>query len=226
MYKFKWFWFLFPIISFFAVEGDPPSGEPATPPANEGGEGDKPTLTQADVDKVIASAKRGAKQQGIKEVLAELGVENLDALKQSLTDAQAAKEAQMSDLEKAQAQAEALKTERDQALEQAKTMQAEAIQTLLNSAIITASQSFNDPNDALQFINRSGIERNEDGSFSGVDEAIKALAESKPYLLKAAEPDKPKGTPSRKPVTSPNGQPPNQGGLSNAWENAKSTIRF
>jgi hypothetical protein len=188
------------------------------PPATDGGQDDKPTLTQADVDKAMAAAKRGAKQQGVKEVLETLGVESPDALKQSLADAQAAKEAQMSDLEKAQAEAAKAKELIAQAEKDKADAIAQADKMLLDAAIITASQAFNDPNDALKFIDRSGIERSENGGFTGVEEAIKALGESKPYLLKASELEKPKGTPNSNRQQQPQGQP-EKNALQTAWGN-------
>lgn len=43
---------------------------------------------------------------------------------------------------------------------------------------------FEDPNDALRFVDRSEIEIGEDGKVEGAAEAVKALAKAKKYLLK------------------------------------------
>lgn len=204
-------------------EGQTPENNPQ-PPVSDNGQDDKPTLTQAEIDKIIGTAKRTAKGQAAKEIFESLGVENLDQLKTALADLEATKAAQMTDLEKAQAEAAKANELAKQAKAEADQAKAQATQMLMDAAIITASQGFNDPNDALQFIDRSGIERAEDGTFSGITEAIKALAESKPYLLKATEPATPKGTPTRQ-RNQPQGQPQGQN-VPNAWETTKRLINF
>jgi hypothetical protein len=74
---------------------------PTQPEAEQSG-----MLTQEQVNAINAKTKREAKTNAQKAIFEELGVSNLAGLKTLLTEAQALKEAQMSDLEKAQQKAE------------------------------------------------------------------------------------------------------------------------
>lgn len=193
--------------------------------ASDSGQDNQPTLTQADVDKVVSAAKRSAKKQGETAILEALGVKNIEDVKTALSEAEAAKQAQMSDLEKVQAELAKANEARIQAEQTAIEAKAYAENQLIDAAIITASQEFNDPNDVLQFIDRSNIERDESGTLVGIEDAVKALSESKPYLLKSVEVEKPKGTPSRQPQQNIGQQPP-PNSLQQAWNQTRSTVKL
>jgi len=74
-------------------------------------------------------------------------------------------------------------------------------QVQLDSAIkLSVAKDANDPSDVLAFIDRDGLEVNEDGSVKGLDEKLTGLKESKPYLFSAPKktgrtPDEGDGTP-------------------------------
>lgn len=85
------------------------------------------TFTQEDVTRIAAKEKREGKLSATKELLAELGIENMDEIKAMLTDAKKRKEADMSDAEKLTSALETMKTERDAA----NTKLAEQMATLL-----------------------------------------------------------------------------------------------
>lgn len=193
--------------------------------ASDSGQDNQPTLTQADVDKVVSAAKRSAKKQGETAILEALGVKNIEDVKTALSEAEAAKQAQMSDLEKVQAELAKANEARIQAEQTAIEAKAYAENQLIDAAIITASQEFNDPNDVLQFIDRSNIERDESGTLVGIEDAVKALSESKPYLLKSVEVEKPKGTSSRQPQQNIGQQPP-PNSLQQAWNQTRSTVKL
>jgi hypothetical protein len=58
-------------------------------------------------------------------------------------------------------------------------------ETAIRSAVISdaAKLQFRDPSDALPFIDKSKIKLHDDGTVEGLDEQLKAIAKSKPYLL-------------------------------------------
>lgn len=76
-------------------------------------------------------------------------------------------------------------------------------QTQIDTAIKLAAKDAKDPADVLAFINKQGLEMSEDGTVKGLDDALKGLRESKPYLfaeepapgLRGRTPHTPPGTP-------------------------------
>lgn len=89
------------------------------------------------------------------------------------------REAEMSELEKAQEAARAAEAEKQAALQRASEM-------VLRSSIITeaAALNFADPNDAYVLLDKSDLIV-EEGKVEGLSDALKALAESKPYMIRA-----------------------------------------
>jgi hypothetical protein len=174
--------------------------QPETENANGGGDGQGQaapvTFTQEQLDAILKERLERATTKTKTDLLAELGIEDAATAKKTLAEAQAAKAAQMSELEKAQAQIADLEVKSEQARIEAEAIKAQADEALLKSAIIAKAHGFNDPMDAWSFVDRSKIVTNEDGTYKGIDEAIKALTEAKPYLVKADGQPGP-GTPSR-----------------------------
>ncbi|HMN12582.1 MAG TPA: hypothetical protein PKD55_09690 [Bellilinea sp.] len=121
----------------------------------------------------------------------------------------ARKAAEMSESEK---QAAALKAAQEQAqAAEAKAAAAaeRANEALMRSAVMLAAQGFNDPLDAWRFVERESLAVAEDGTVSGVEKAVKALAEAKPYLLKSEKSSL--GTPSPRPKPAGNKPEPKPG---------------
>lgn len=57
-------------------------------------------------------------------------------------------------------------------------------ETQLNNAIkLAVAKEANDASDVLYFINKEGLELQEDGTVKGLEEGLTALKESKPYLF-------------------------------------------
>lgn len=58
---------------------------------------------------------------------------------------------------------------------------------LVRSAVIAAAAKagFNDPDDAFHLVDSTAFEIADDGTVSGIDAAIQAIAKSKPYLVRA-----------------------------------------
>ena len=154
--------------------GDGQPGQPA--PA---------TFTQEQLDAIIKDRLDRAEAKTKADLLGELGIEDLKTAKQTLSEAEAARAAQMTELEKAQAEIAKAKELADKATTEAEAIKAQAAEALLKAAIISQAGQFNDPLDAWQFIDRSKVEVSEDGTYKGIDEALKSLIEAKPYLVKA-----------------------------------------
>lgn len=57
---------------------------------------------------------------------------------------------------------------------------------LVRSAVVTAAAKagFVDPDDAFALVDRGALEISEDGTVTGLDEAIRAIAKAKPYLVR------------------------------------------
>ena len=89
------------------------------------------------------------------------------------------KEAELSELQKAQAKLAELEAEKAQNTQQLKTMR-------IKSAVQVQALKlgFQDPEDAYRLADLAGVEVGEDGSVTGIDKALKALSEGRPYLLK------------------------------------------
>lgn len=185
---------LFPI--FYSPEGD---GGTPPPTPNEGADGGaETTFTQAQMDAIISQRSKRAEKSATSKLLESLGAESPEGIKAQLEELQKLKAAAMSDEEKAKADLEAMRVQLAEANEATKKAQAAAQRQLVESAILLAAGNFQDPQDALQFVDMTKIVI-EDGKVTGVDEALKAVAESKAYLLKATD-GKPRGSYIRQPV--------------------------
>lgn len=174
--------------------------QPETTDANGGG-GDQgqpapATFTQDQLDAILKDRLARATTKTKTDLLAELGIEDTAEAKKAIAEAEAARVAQMSELEKAQAQVTEAQAEAAKATTEAEAVKAQADEALLKAAIISQAGNFNDPADAWQFVDQSKIEAQEDGTYKGIDEALKALTEAKPYLVKAENGPGP-GTPGR-----------------------------
>ena len=107
-------------------QGKPPAEGDNKPPA----EGDpKKTFSQEDVNKLVGSTRTDTRAKTQTDLLEELGLNDLDALKVLVKDAEAVRLANMSDLEKANAEATRLKD-----VDEANKVVAEAL-TEANTAI-------------------------------------------------------------------------------------------
>lgn len=175
--------------------------QPENDNANGGGDGQPgqsapATFTQEQLDTILKDRLARATTKATTDLLGELGIEDVATAKQTLVDAKTAHEAQMSELEKANAQITEANARTAEAEIKAEAIKAQAAEALLKAAIISQAGNFNDPNDAWSFVDKSKIEAQEDGSYKGIDEALKGLIEAKPYLVKAEGSSGP-GTPTR-----------------------------
>ena len=131
------------------------------------------------------------------DVLAELGIEDVATAKVFLAEAEAARTAQMTELEKAQSEIAEAQAKAAKATTEAEAIKVKAAEALLQAAVISQAGNFQDPMDAWSFIDRTKIEVQDDGTYKGIDEALKILTEAKPYLVKTDNGAPGPGTPAR-----------------------------
>ena len=104
-----------------------------------------------------------------------------------------------------------VKAELAQAKADADQAKASARNSAIRHAVETAAGTLNfqDPADALTLADLSTVQVAEDGAVSGAAEAVKALADKRPYLLKPA--GDALGTPRRQPAKTPPAEPAKPG---------------
>lgn len=91
---------------------------------------------------------------------------------------------QIADLEKSVDNDSELQKELDKLKNENTDWQEKYQQSQLNNAIkLGVAKDANDPNDILAFINKDGLELQDDGNVKGLDDALESLRESKPYLF-------------------------------------------
>lgn len=205
---------------------------PEAPPSDGHGAGAPPeqrTFTQAELDALFADRANRAANRAQAELLAALGVENIDAAKKAIADADKARKAQMSEAEAALAELTETKAENERLRQEKAQALAAANERLMLAAVQleAAKADYRFRPEALAdvwaFIDRSQITVDEAGTVQGVAEAVRAVAEAKPYMVTAEEtPPAPLGTPSRRPQR----QAPAQQPTPNGTEQTVPTIRF
>jgi hypothetical protein len=149
-------------------------------------------------------AKRAAESER-ERLLKELGVTDPEEAKKLLETARKVDEEKKSALEREQAAREKAEKEAAEAKAAADAVLAQATTKLMNAEIkMSASTAVVDKDgkvtraafradamdDVLLLLNREGIQE-KDGTFTGVSEALAALAKTKPYLLADEKPAKP-----------------------------------
>lgn len=144
-------------------------------------------FTQEQLDAIIKDRLERANSKVTSDLMAQLGIENIDEAKKTLEDATKLKEAQMSELEKVQSQVTDAMNQAAQAKADMEAMQIQTNEALLKAAIISKAQNFNDPMDAWSFVDKSKVKIGEDGNYTGIDDVLKELSEAKPYLIKIKE---------------------------------------
>ena len=164
----------------------PTDNKPENSNADGGGsEQTEVTFSQGQLDAIVKERLDRAKKSTTAELLEALGVEDLATATKAIKEAEAVKVAQMSELEKSQAETVEAVTALATATAEMAAVKATAAEAVLRSAVLSAAAGFNDPNDAWVHIDKSKINVRTDGTYKGIDEAVAALAKSKPYLVKS-----------------------------------------
>ena len=182
-----------------------PTKQPETTDATAAGAGPgqpaPTTFTQDQLDAILkerlARAMSTFTSKAKADVLAELGIEDVAMAKKTLAEAEATKAAQMSELEKAQAQVTEAEAAATKATTEAEAIKAKAAEALLQAAVISEAGNFHRPLQAWLLADHSKIKLNEDGTYDGIEDALKALAETDPHLVKTDSNTTGPGTPAR-----------------------------
>lgn len=148
-------------------------------PENKPKESEK-LFTQAELDEIIA--KRLERERKKQADLAEK-LKRLEELEKAEEER---RKAEMSEAERLKVEKEEAEKRAAELAEQAKKAEEAAKQRIINTEIRSVARALNanDPNDVLALLDKSNIEIDEDGNVKGVEEAVKALKESKPWMFK------------------------------------------
>lgn len=151
-------------------------------PANNTETSSEKTFTQADIDKIIADRLEREKKKQAETA------EKLKKLEEYEKAEEERRKAEMSEAERLKADKEEAAKKAEEAEEKAKQAQEKANQRIINTEIksIARSLNANDLNDVLALLDKSTLEVDEDGNVSGVDLAVQALKEAKPWMFKQA----------------------------------------
>jgi hypothetical protein len=143
----------------------PPDPTGASAPASDPGR----TFTQSEVDRLIQERLQRAK------ATPPADYEDLKAAAAKLAEYEAAQLSEQERLQKAAQEAEARATAATERAQQA----------ILRSSVVSAAQRAGavDPDAVMAFLDKSKVTIGDDDQVAGVDEAVKAVLESKPYLV-------------------------------------------
>ena len=180
-------------------------GQPTPDPTPTGG-GNKPTgtFTQEDLNKLAEKERKRGMDKGVGDLLEALGLENVDSLKTSLGELQKLKDSQLSEQEKLQKALDAANAEKEQALNDAKAEKERATLMLMEAAVIReASKADHNIHetavpDVWAFVDRELIEVDDKGGFSGIDKAVKAVIEKRPFMVADNKKQQLPGTPRQR----------------------------
>jgi DNA repair exonuclease SbcCD ATPase subunit len=150
-------------------------------PADDGKVPEK-TFTQAEIDEMI---QKRLKRE--KEKQAELDAK-LKRLEEFEKAEEYRKKAAMSEADRLKAEKEEAAKRAEEATEKAKKAHESANQRIINTEIksIARSLNANDPSDVLALLDKSVVDIDEEGNVNGVEDAVKALKEAKPWMFKQA----------------------------------------
>ncbi|PAD91626.1 phage scaffolding protein [Shouchella clausii] len=139
------------------------------------------TFTQADIDRILADRLEREKKKQAETA------ERLKKLEEYEKAEEERKKAEMTEAERLKAEKEEADKKAAEAAEEAKKALEAANKRIIDTEIraIARSLNANDPSDVLALMDKSGVEISEDGSVKGVEEAVAALKEAKPWMFKA-----------------------------------------
>lgn len=148
-----------PLVAGGSDDGDPPAGDPPPPRS----------FTQEEVDRIVADRLRRVK------VEPPADYDELKAKAAKLAEIEAASQ---SELERAQAAAAAAEAKAAEAQQRARSalLRASVTATAVQAGAVDADA-------VLALIDQSQLTVEDDGTVSGVSDAVKALLDAKPYLV-------------------------------------------
>lgn len=165
--------------------------EPETSQGKKEGKSSKSedrTFSQDEVNELVGKVRGDATEKATKAFFKDLGVENVDALKGSLTELADIKREALTEQERMQA-------DLDTATEKIKSLDADrraALEVARRAAVDThilrvAEDKFQSNDLVLKVINRDEIKIDDAGQIVGVAEALTDLATSHPFMLQQAD---------------------------------------
>lgn len=163
---------------------------------DDGGDDDSLTLPRDAFNRRIERAGRSA----VSDFLSEVGFESPEAFsdfveagKKAIDSQKTAEQLREEQLEQEAEARRAAEEERDQALERARTSE------LRSAAVSRMSGRFANPDKAFNLLETAEIEKDDSGSWVGLDEAIDQLAQQEPWTLLESQDDGGDGKGDRKP---------------------------
>lgn len=153
-------------------------------PENKPQEKDVKTFTQEEIDKIIA--ERIARERKKYADYEELKAKALE-YEQKLEEQRLA---ELSEKERAEEIAKKYEEERNQYAKQLEELQSTIREEKIRNAFITKAQAAGVAyiDDAYKLADLSKVEVGEDGTINGIDDVVKALVESKPFLVGQQKP--------------------------------------
>ncbi|MEB8691174.1 phage scaffolding protein [Bacillus sp. GMs2/2] len=159
-------------------------GSPEDDPDNNPGDPTNLPKSQEELDELVKKRlererKKSAEKYGdyddVKAKLAEYEKAEEERKKQEMTE-----------IERLQAEKEEADKKALEASEAAQQAQEKANARILNTEIKSIARTLdaNDPGDVLALLDKSTIQIDENGNYQGVEEAVNALKESKPWMFK------------------------------------------
>ncbi|WP_255291135.1 phage scaffolding protein [Bacillus thuringiensis] len=159
-------------------------GSPEDDPDNNPGDPTNLPKSQEELDELVKKRlererKKSAEKYGdyddVKAKLAEYEKAEEERKKQEMTE-----------IERLQAEKEEADKKALEASEAAQQAQEKANARILNTEIKSIARALdaNDPGDVLALLDKSAIQLDENGNYQGVEEAVNALKESKPWMFK------------------------------------------
>jgi hypothetical protein len=156
-----------------AGDNTPPDN---TPPDNA------PKYTDTDLDKYKGSARKEGRQAAINELLGKAeGAQSVDDLIAAYQERKALEEASQTEAQRIQAELDKVQAERDQmrTLAEQRLVDSELREQLIAAGVPAGSVQLKD---AMNVLDRSGIELGENGAVSGAEEVVTAALEQRPWL--------------------------------------------
>ncbi len=176
--------------------GAPAGAANANPNGGGSNAGNNPpkTFTQEEVNQLLGERAKRADEVVTKTLLDGLGLKTLDELKAVVKKASDLEAAQLTELDKARKAAEKAEAERLKVETETKVQIERANERLMRAAVMAEAMkpdyAFRPDalNDVWLFVDRAGIKQADGDEFEGIADALKKVAETKPYLVGTPQP--------------------------------------
>ena len=179
------------------VQDDAPQNDGSNAP-DGGQQSDKPSsgFTQEDVDRIIKNRLSREREKVERNLLSQLGVENVDDLKAKLETLKATEQERLTEKQRLEQAKEELSQQLAEAQAQIARLTSQLRQVQLERLVESQAYGlgFADPGDAVRLLDASTLVGEDDDALPGqedVKKALEQLAERKKYLLRNDTPTPP-----------------------------------